>query len=229
MHITNPKIFRPVNSLTLKNLNTRAYLHGTAIVKGVLDCLWSQSMNVPGYKKGWEVRDFEIRLKRKLMFNPTMFINVVGERHGYEPEKDEVVVQGTFSCQEISYEFQLTPTLVPCTDILVVDEKALAARMYETPDFWQMDTSPEDDIHVCLNEVSKTSNQAMFAAQPGIVMSPEKQTWFVSYRLPRLNFLSEPSTQVGVSKVYKMLGVNKMVRWISVNGQVVGERICVYA
>lgn len=221
MNLTKSYLFPPVQSLLLKNLNNRPYLHGTAIVKGVLDALWSQVRS--------DICDFEIRLKKKLMSNATLFINRAGERHGYEPEKEDIVVSGTFSCEGIPYEFQLTPTLIPCTDILVVDEKALAARMYETDSSWMMDVTLDDDIHICINEVSKTSNQLMFAVQPGIVMSPDKQTWFVGYKLPSLNFLSEPATQVGVSKEYRMLSPNRMMRWISVNRQIVGERICVYA
>jgi hypothetical protein len=208
--------------LLLKNLNERPYIHGTSIVKGVLESIQGSANAV--------VTDFEIRLRKKLISNPMLYISPAGESLGdvYDYEAHWAVV-GAFLCLGQVFEFHLVNTNSPCTDVLSVDEKALSSRVHEDGNYWKIRTTLEDDIHVCLNEVSKVSNQLLFAEQLGLEMTPDKQTWFVGYRLPTLHFLSSVAYEVGVSKAYRMLTQNKMLRKVLVNGKVVGDRVCVYA
>lgn len=201
--------------LDLENLNSRPYIHGTSIVKGVIAAI-DEGFGL--------ITDFEIRLKRKLVNNPTFLLS-------YEKNSlpVETVVTGSFTKNKQKAFFALIDEGKPCAKVLTVDEVALSTRIYESETNWLMNLRQRDDIHVCLNEVSKVSNQALFAAQPGIVISPEKQTWFVGYKLPSLEFLSHFAYVVGVSKAYRMLTPTCMVRQIIVNDRPVGERICIYA
>ena len=200
--------------LSLKNLNKRPYIHGTSIVKGVLDELWSSFSTFS---------DFEIRLKKPLMYQPNIVISEIEERNPL------AVVTGKFYTNLTQFYFNLIPSELSCSDFIAVDEDLLTRRVYETATDWSMDITPDDDAHVCINEVSKTSNQQLFAAQPGIVMSPKKQTWFVGCRIPSLSFLKTNIYKVGVSKTYRMLTPYCMERFILINDMIVGDRICVYA
>lgn len=200
--------------LTLTNLNNRPYIHGTSIVKGVLDSLTSE------YSK---IYDFEIRLKSKLMYQPIMCISKEQFNH------PSAVVTGSFMFNEYKYWFYLTQSANICTNILQIDEQELSSRVYEDNDAWSLDMLSTDDIHVSLNEVSKLSNQFLFAAQPGIIMSPDKQTWFVGYKLPDIEFLKISQPKISVSKGYEMLTSVCMKRQIIMNDKIVGDRICIYA
>lgn len=201
-------------NLSLINLNNRPYLHGTSIVKGVLDAIWSEYPTI---------QNFEIRLKAKLATQPLMIISENLE------VVDGVVAVGKFQYNNTQLYFYLLPTEKNCTEKLIIDELSLGSRLYETDTEWCMDIITSDDIHICLNEVSKISNQDLFAIQPGITMEKGKQTWFVGYKLTSLDFLNSPCSVIGISKKYKMLTANCMERYISINGNSVGSRTCIYA
>lgn len=195
--------------LNLLNLNTRPYIHGTSIVKGVLDILKTNYL---------QVNDFEIRLRKKLMKQPSMHIV---ESSDYP---NNSIATGKFN----NVYFYLTESNRDCIDSIKIDEKKLKEKIEEDGLEWYMNINEDDDFHVCLNEVSKTSNQLLFSMQPNIILDKNKQTWFVGYKLPTLDFLGEKCHRVGVSKKYHMITPICMKRWITYNGIEIGERVCIY-
>lgn len=200
--------------LTLSNLNDRPYIHGTSIIKGILD-----SLNV--YYP--EAKQFNIRLKKKLIYQPLLTISQI------ETYDAASIATGFFQNNDIKYYFNIIPTNKKCLDKITVDEAALNTRIYETDTDWRMDLNKADDIHVCLNEISKSSNQILFASLPNIAMDNKKQTWFVGCYFPNLDFLKQDLKVAAVSKKYEMLTPTCMKRFIIINDQYIGDRICIYA
>lgn len=199
--------------LNLLNLNNRPYVHGTSIIKGVLSTIVGQYPTIS---------DFNISLNKKLMTAPVLDISTS------EIVSPDAAVIGSFKSPTQMY-FQLLPSSDPVTSIYVVDEEAITGRIFETSDEWCLELLFGDDMHVCYNQVSKISNKILFAEQPNIVISPDKQTWFVNCEFPSIEFLKNKQGTIGVSKSYTMLSPRRMKRSLSFNGKFVGYRTCVYA
>ena len=201
--------------LNLVNLNNRKYIHGTSIVKGIFDKLKDFQFD--------KISNFEIRLKKQLLTQPDMFIL------DQEKYPDDAVCIGKFSLENTIKYFYLLSTNRPCTDILKIDESIIGTRLKESDSEWYMDVNDSDDIHVCFNQISKISNQQLFAEQSHIVIEKDKQTWFVGYTLPSLQFINQSYFRIGISKQYKMLTPICMKRQITVNNIIVGDRTCIYS
>lgn len=200
--------------LNLINLNNRKYVHGTSLVRGILDLLKEEFITI---------LDFEIRLRKKLFTQP--IINIFREEH-----KDENSVSiGQFNCDGINYYFNILPSENICDKFNEIDEVQLEKRIYQTDTDWCMNTTPNDDLHVCLNTVSRYSNKVLFSTQTGIEVDESKQTWFVGYKLPTIDFFYLPCNTISISKNYEMLNKTCMKRQFLVDGVFAGERVTIYA
>lgn len=202
---------RTVHQLNLRNLNNRAYVHGTSIVKGLVDFLSAEAM---------QITDFNIRLRKKLLTQPEVILTDVEESH------PTAAAVGSFTATTKMF-FYMLPTNIPVNEKDIVDEKCLSDRVIESATEWNMQVHPGDDMHLCFNEVSKLSNQILFAEQ--LPMDVSKQTWFVGYSLNDLSFLSNPIATIGISKEYTMLTPICMKRTMTVDGTVIGSRVCIYS
>ncbi len=199
--------------LELTNLNNRSYIHGTSIVKGVLAALTSN----------YTVSNFEIRLRKKLIVQPVMAVT------NMPVLSDDAIATGKFHFGSLIRYFNLYPTPVTRVPVLTIDEHSLESRVKSESGWWEMPLLPGDDIHVCYNSVSRLSNQLLFSYIPGIEMVTSKQTWFVGCKFPSLDFLSSTIGTLGVSAQHQMLTPICMNRFLLFNGEVVGERTCIYA
>lgn len=199
--------------LNLVNLNDRVYVHGTSIMRGLL-----AELN----RDFQQAEEFEIRLKKKLMFLPILTVQ------DSENAPSEATAIGKFKENGIQYYFYLTPSDIPCTQKLIVDEKYIRDRMYETDTEWCVNLE-EDDILICINEITKASNMELFTKEPHIVVAPGKQTWLAGFKLPSIAFFNKPCKVIGISKEYQMLAPTCMRRYVTIDGVRVGERIGIYA
>jgi hypothetical protein len=200
--------------LQLSNLNHRPYIHGTSLVKSILDCLATNFSSV---------ENFSIRLSKKLLGNPKILIkqsNSVSEKS---------VANGSFTSNQSICYFDIVDTKTKVTDIYYIDEKSISRRIYQDDLYFLMKVNEDDDIQVCFNEISKVSNQVLFGSLPNFVMTADKQTWFVGLDLPSIDFLSDGLKVIGVSKEFKMLNKSCMQRTLMANEVLVGHRTCIYA
>lgn len=200
--------------LNLFNLNNRPYVHGTSIVKGVFDSLNAKFLNIS---------DFEIRLKKKLTSQP--ILNVFEKEY----KNENAVSVGQFKCSNNKYYFNLLPSKHLCSNVVNIDESRLEKRILCTEKDWSMNIDPADDLHVCLNTLSKFSNRVLFKLQSDIVIVDSKQTWFVGYKLPKINFFYEPCFKISMPKEYEMVNKICMKRQFFINDIYAGERFTIYA
>lgn len=201
-------------NLNLVNLNNRPYIHGTSIVKGILDKLREQYYNIT---------NFEIRLKKKLTTQPILNLSQT------KLNNTDAVIVGQFEVDNKIVFFDLVPTENTCTSFKIVNESELEKRIYQTEKFWCIDLNEMDDIHVCLNSLSKFSNYVLFSSLPNIEINSTKQTWFVGYKLESINFLYKKQQTIAISNDYEMITPTCMKRQIYANKMRVGDRITIYA
>jgi len=205
--------------LELSNLHNRPFLHGTSIIKGILDKL-KDEYNI--------ITNFNVRIRKQFYNQPILCITDEIDHN------KEGMISGDFYHAGNQIYFHLVESenkvLVDTSaDIdLFYNEDDFKSRIVETDLGWFMNFSLTDDIHLCYNVISKISNQYLFSIQPGFVFEPNKQTWFVGYHLPKLDFLENNKGVVGVSREYIMLAKTCMKRKLFFNGDLVGDRICVY-
>jgi hypothetical protein len=122
--------------LKVTNLNERQYIHGTSILHPIVDILFANAIH--------PITNFEIRLHAQIRHCPYLFVtnNAILERQPH------MHATGMFVSGGKQHTFYLLDSDIPCTDILRLDEAAVARRAYRKAETWQIDTNSSDDVYV---------------------------------------------------------------------------------
>lgn len=196
--------------LNFPNLNKRKYIHGTSIVRGVIEEL---------LRKYGVVQDFKIRLLKPLYKLPIIHI---GQKSLEKP-----AVGGSFSINGIMFPYYLTESDQDCTAANVIDEADLERRAKEWQNQYIISLKPNEDIMVAWSAIERPCNFALFDRLG--MMVPGKQMWFTGMELDSLSFFKEQPLSVGSSTEYERPSEFCIRRKLYFNNKPIGIRTAVYA
>ena len=196
--------------LKFPNLNQRKYVHGTSIVRGVIEELIS---------KFDFVQNFKIRLLKPLYHLPIIHVG--------QKSEDKPAVAGSFEANGLTIPYYLTESDQPCTGANVIDERELERRVLEWPDRFIVNLNRDEDIMVAWSAIERPCNFALFDRLG--MLTPGKQMWFTGMELDNLSFFEELPMSVGSSTAYERPSEFCIRREIYFNQRLVGIRTAVYA
>lgn len=204
--------------LDVPNLNSRKYIHGTSLLKGLLELV--------GTARG-KVTDFSLRLHKPLYKLPRIEVYPVAA--GIEvPPKQHIVASGLFQVDFAPHQYFVTQSDIDCTKVLEIDEKALEERIETSEErYFINDLWPHDDPWVALSAIERTRNLRLFKELG--VWAEGMQMWFTGINLKNLEFLNEPLSTVSSSIKYELLSPKCAKRTVYYNGAEIGTRVAVCA